>query len=736
MMKHIVNRAAFVLMLLLAGSIVLSFCIFTNSSRYFRKYLDADIPFDYQLHVSTPSEWIPAIDAGAEAWEVLPSCYFEFENGGFTTASDDIQDGINLVFFDLQGVNFPPPTNTIAYSRTYTVGSGASYHSIESDLIWNARDFPPSTTGDPGAQDLQSVISHEVGHHMGLAHTGPIGGPPGCGELLPSATMYGQSANGDTTKRSLHIDDIASASRVYPVWILQGAVTDVSSGLPLPGTEITSPEPFAAVLFDTLISPSQNTYEMPGAVQSIPVQTDGSYSAIILRQEVDVEVQFFGYQLQSEQISFNPPGGIGQTQTLIRNFALQANPIATISGILRDSLSAAPVEATADLYVTGNAPGRPSGIYASTVTSNGSFSFNVPSQESYKIVVTPEAPYPAASVLVDNLPVGGAQVTFELNPANILLVNDDVVPGNEAYLQESLEMIGMEYFTWRIAEKGIPQPGDYALFPQPRTVLWFTGNAVTQVLSDDEQQSLAAFLDSGGRLLLTGQNIAESSSAGILMSNYLQASSNQGYNPPVLRGVDGDPVGAGMLVSASGGAGNQNSKDVLTTGSNPVACFNYGAQGTSGIAGVRVENSQNNWKAVFLGFGLEGVNNLSGIRDLVLRNTLVWFDVITGLDGEGQLVAATLPGSFELHQNFPNPFNPATTIRFSVPQAARVKIAIFNNLGQEVRRLTDIPYPAGVYELTWDGRDDSGNPVASGVYFYLMRAGDKFSEVRKMVILK
>jgi hypothetical protein len=200
--------------------------------------------------------------------------------------------------------------------------------------------------------------------------------------------------------------------------------------------------------------------------------------------------------------------------------------------------------------------------------------------------------------------------------------------------------------------------------------------------------------------------------------------------------VNGDPVGGGLVISVSGGAGNQNSKDILTIGNDPVACFNYGAQGTAGVAGIRVENSQNNWKAVFLGFGLEGVNNLNGVRDLILRNALVWFDVITGLDGEGEIVAATLPATFELHQNFPNPFNPTTTIRFSVPQTARVKIAIFNNLGQEVRRLTDNPYPAGVYEVSWDGRDDSGNPAASGMYFYTMRVADKFSDVKKMLILK
>lgn len=736
MNRSLLNRAWFLAMLFLAGSMVLSFCIISNSGGYFRRYLDSDIPFYYQLHVSTPPNWIPAIDAGAQSWEDLPSCYWEFENGGLTTASDDIQDGVNLVFFDLQGVNFPSPTNTIAFSRTFTQGSGASYHAVESDLIWNARDFPPSITGDPGSQDLESVMAHEFGHHIGLAHTGPIGGPPGCGELITAATMYGQSANGDTTKRSLHIDDVASASRMYPVWVLEGAVTDASTGQPLPGTQVTSPEPFAAVLFDTIVSPSQNFYEVPGAVQNIPVHPDGAYSAAILRQQVSLEVQFFGYQTYNDQVSFNAPGGIGQTEVITRNFALQPNPLATISGVVRDSLSAAAIEAQVDLLVIGNAPGRPSGVIASTATINGAFSFSTPSQESYRIILIPAAPYPAASAIVENLSAGGAQVTMELNPAKVFLVNDDLGAQNEIYLQESLEMLGVKYHTWRISEKGIPQADDYALFPQPRTVLWYTGNANSAALSDPEQQSLAAFLDAGGRLLLTGQNIAETSASGTLLANYLQVSSSQNFNPPIAKGVEGDPVGAGLTVSISGGAGNQTSKDVLTSGAAPSACFNYGPTGAAGIAGIRAEDSQAGWKAVFLGFGLEGVNNLSGVRDLIIRNTLAWFEVITGLDGAVAPVSAALPETFQLYQNFPNPFNPATAIRFSVPRPARVKIAIFNSLGQQIRRLAEAAYPAGVYELTWDGRDDFGNPAASGVYFYTMRAGDQFSAVRKLVLLK
>ena len=84
---------------------------------------------------------------------------------------------------------------------------------------------------------------------------------------------------------------------------------------------------------------------------------------------------------------------------------------------------------------------------------------------------------------------------------------------------------------------------------------------------------------------------------------------------------------------------------------------------------------------------------------------------------------------------YPNPFNPETTIDFSVPVDGQVSINVFNTAGQLVATLVDNQFRTGAYKATWDARDKQGEPVSSGVYFYRMEAGD-FSATHSMTLLK
>jgi hypothetical protein len=95
-----------------------------------------------------------------------------------------------------------------------------------------------------------------------------------------------------------------------------------------------------------------------------------------------------------------------------------------------------------------------------------------------------------------------------------------------------------------------------------------------------------------------------------------------------------------------------------------------------------------------------------------------------------------IPKEFELSQNFPNPFNPETTIKYSVPQKAQhVKLVIYDMLGRVVSTLVDETKPVGTYEVRWDGKTNRGQNVGSGTYLYKITIGD-FSQARKMVLLR
>jgi len=103
-----------------------------------------------------------------------------------------------------------------------------------------------------------------------------------------------------------------------------------------------------------------------------------------------------------------------------------------------------------------------------------------------------------------------------------------------------------------------------------------------------------------------------------------------------------------------------------------------------------------------------------------------------------QPVAVSLPKAYALAQNFPNPFNPSTTIQFSIPENAgvvKVRLDVFNLRGQLVKTLVDRAMEAGDYRVQWEGTDNSGKHVSSGVYFYRMKAM-KFVQTRKIVLLK
>ncbi len=96
---------------------------------------------------------------------------------------------------------------------------------------------------------------------------------------------------------------------------------------------------------------------------------------------------------------------------------------------------------------------------------------------------------------------------------------------------------------------------------------------------------------------------------------------------------------------------------------------------------------------------------------------------------------AALPKEFALGQNYPNPFNPETEIRYELPRQSQVVLVVFNLVGQKVKTLVNGKIAAGRYTAQWNGRDEAGKSLASGVYIYRLEAGD-FVQARRMLLVK
>lgn len=119
----------------------------------------------------------------------------------------------------------------------------------------------------------------------------------------------------------------------------------------------------------------------------------------------------------------------------------------------------------------------------------------------------------------------------------------------------------------------------------------------------------------------------------------------------------------------------------------------------------------------------------NGVAVATLRNIID--GLLTTAIPDGQIV----PEKFKLEQNYPNPFNPITNISFTLPVSQQVSLTIFNEQGRLVRKLVSGEFFSGRHTISWDGENDRGSVVASGVYYYRLLT-NKSSELKKMIMMR
>lgn len=143
--------------------------------------------------------------------------------------------------------------------------------------------------------------------------------------------------------------------------------------------------------------------------------------------------------------------------------------------------------------------------------------------------------------------------------------------------------------------------------------------------------------------------------------------------------------------------------------------------------GVFYKNDDGNWEEI------PSIVNINNGEITARSKVLGQFQL---RKGASLAEIVTTPVKFELQQNYPNPFNSSTKIRFSIPDKENVYIAIYNTLGERVKTLVkNQSYNPGVYEIIWDGTNEFGEKVSSGMYFYMLKSGEYMS-IRKMVLIK
>ena len=241
------------------------------------------------------------------------------------------------------------------------------------------------------------------------------------------------------------------------------------------------------------------------------------------------------------------------------------------------------------------------------------------------------------------------------------------------------------------------------------------------VLTETEATLLSAYLENGGKLYMEGGDTWYYDSQTSVHPYFNITGLSDGSSD--LSTVDGHDFLDLMSWTYSG----ENSYiDHLAPIGTAVSIFSN----PSPVYDCGVAYDSGTYKTVGTSFEITGLGGTNSLDDAI-EGIIDFFDVTVG--AESDLIPVT---AASLNKNYPNPFNPTTKINYSVfGEAVHTELVIYNIKGQKVKQLVNDDLSTGRYSVVWNGKDDKGNSVSSGVYFYKMKSG-QYTSIKKMMLMK
>jgi hypothetical protein len=390
-----------------------------------------------------------------------------------------------------------------------------------------------------------------------------------------------------------------------------------------------------------------------------------------------------------------------------------------VSGTLSDSISGTPILAGLRAYLgTDTIP-----FDSAHTDTSGHFQLTLV-DTLFKISSFPALPYPNQTYSIAIR--GDTNLTLVIAPAHILLVNDDSANRYEQYYTSTFDSLNLTYVVWKRGLQG-PVPISMAQRFRLTTVVWYTGDAVTNTLDSIDQDSITNLLSSGGKLFLTGQNIGQDLGStsfyqNILHSRFIQPNLS-GY---FAFGYRNDPLGINFPGTATigvGGAGNQNSRDQIAPDSLSHTFLVYDTISNQ-VAGIYYNDQINQSRLIYLGFGFEAVNKPPTYpwfltRVQFMQRALAW---LTGIVEPEFVSEANIKINI-----FPQPFSNVLHFNINTAKSGKVNLRIYDILGRCVYHFKSYVSSKN-HELKWRGIDQTGRILPSGIYFYQLSIGYKANQ--------